>query len=385
MKNLFSTISLLAAIMLCQSTTAQTIHAIVFCNTIDESIGDNMKVDYANVSNAIQVIGKLLESNYDFELVRLDGPICTRDRLEQEISKLYVESDDVIFTFYGGHGSHAENNESDPWPQYCMNTGFENQNNWVPMATVRKWVEAKNARLNIIVSNCCNKEQAPTTIKPLWAQGGRATDLSGLNGDNYKKLFDASGTVMATSSKLGQLSWCNCYGGLFTSDFISVLEMVGKGQIAPDWETILSKVSNMCGSRNIETNDPPYRAVQNPYCKVYLNGNGNSDRGKDRNDRGKDDNDGRTPYKKNSSLADALASLTDRSVSEDARLSMINGIISKYFNSNAEVITVGKDLTTQFAEEPVRDFLKRICQIPSIKGISIIEENRDFIKVHELR
>jgi len=380
MEKILRNILLFVSIALCQSGMAQTIHAIVFCNTIDESIGDNMKVDYANVSNAIQVIGKLLESSsYEYELVQLDGPVCTRARLQQEINNLYVESNDVIFTFYGGHGSHAENNESDPWPQYCMNTGFENQGNWVPMATVKKWVEAKNARLNIIVSNCCNKEQAPTTIKPLWAQGGRATDLSGLNGDYYKKLFDASGTVMATSSKLGQLSWCNCYGGLFTSDFISVLEMVGKGQIEPDWETILNKVSNMCGSRTIETNDPPYRAVQNPYYKVF-GGNANKDK------RGPDDDRGdNVPKPRKSTLSEALAKLTDRSISEDTRLQMIDGIISKFFNSGAEVIVVGKDLQTQFAEESVSHFLHRICQIPSIKGISIIEESRDFLKVHELR
>lgn len=374
-KRLFKRLLFVLSMAFTQAISAQTFHGIVFCNTIDESIGESMKVDMHNMSDKLQTLQTLLEEDYACEFKMFDGNSCTRANLKSYIEGMDVGSDDVIFTFYGGHGSHAENNASDPWPQYLMNSGFENQGNWIPMAEFAKWVRAKGARLSIITSNCCNKEQSGTTIKPLWADDGRATKLDNLDADKFRKLFAAKGYVMATSSKLGQYSWCNGYGGLFTCDFIDVLDMVGKGQIAPDWEAVLKKVYEMCSAREIRTREYPYTAVQNPYYKVSVNG-----------EKHKDDGDGTVrPPKANTTLIDALGKITDKSISEDTRIDMIDGIISKYFDSGATVITVGNDMETQFAEETVRDFLRRICLSPAIKGVNILNESRTLLRVHEIR
>lgn len=377
MEKFFRSLLLVMAIMFGLNMEAQTIHAIVFCNTIDGSIGKSMAIDLTNVSDKIGTLGKLLSDNYDFELIQLEGKDCTRAKLKSVIDKMDVESNDVMFVFYGGHGSHAENNESDPWPQYCMNTGFENQANWLPMMTLAKWINEKNARLSIIVSNCCNKEQAPTTIKPLWADDGRATKLDGFNAENYKKLFSVQGSVLATSSKLGQYSWCNeNNGGFFTCDFIDVLDMVGKGAVAPDWNKVLKEAYDRCSARQIRTQNG--FAAQNPYYKVNVSGPGthvppppgdNPPINKPRTE----------------SLADALANIMNKNVNQDARIDLIYTIASKYFDSGAKVITVGNDMKTQFEYEDVTDFLRRICLSPYIKGVNIISESRSLLKVHELR
>jgi len=374
MKTYIKTFILALAVLLSQGLMAQTFHGIVFCNTIDESIGESMKVDMQNMSDKIQTLQTLLEEDYNCDFKVFDGDGCTRANLKSYIDGMEVGSDDVIFTFYGGNGSHAENNASDPWPQYLMNSGFENQSNWIPMAEFAKWIKSKGARLSIITSNCCNKEQSGTTIKPLWVDDGRATKLDNLDAEKFRTLFAAKGVVMATSSKLGQYSWCNGYGGLFTCDFIDVLNMVGKGQIAPDWEAVLKKAYEMCSAREIRTREYPYTAVQNPYYKVSVNG------GSSKRKHNEDDTD-----KPSTTLIDALGKITDRSISEDARIDMINGIVSKYFDSAATVITVGNDMETQFAEEPVRDFLRRICLSPSIKGVNILNESRTLLRVHEIR
>ena len=138
---------------------AQTIHTIVFCNTIDQSIGQSMSIEFLNMKNQVRTWAGLID--YDEDHHELDGRNCTRANLKAVIDDMDVEPDDVILTFYGGHGSHAEN-DSDPWPQYCMNSGFENQGNWVPMASLQKWIEAKHARLSVIISNCCNVVQDAT-------------------------------------------------------------------------------------------------------------------------------------------------------------------------------------------------------------------------------
>ena len=347
---------------------AQTLHVLIFCNTIDESIGQNMLVEYNNVLNQIQSLNSLLD--YDLDLVALDGPNCTRARLKAEIEKMDVDPNkDVVFTFYGGHGSHAMNNESDPWPQYLMNSGFENQSNWVPMQTVEKWVAAKNPRLRIIMANCCNKEQSGTTIKPLWADDGRATSLDGLNAENYKKLFSVRGCVMATSSKLGQYSWCNRYGGCYTNDFWAAMTMLGKGTVAADWNSVLKKAYDLCSSRVFSINDYPYKAYQNPYYEVKVE-NTVVPRG---------------PKPDRTNLSQALAQLTKKEYSEEYRLGLIPGIMRQYFDSGAKVITIANDMQTIVDYEDVSAFLRRICLSDYIKQVNIIEETRNQLTVHEVR
>lgn len=126
--------ALLQTVLLCAN--AQTFHAIVFCNTSDRSIGESMSVELANVSRNLGVLERLLEDDYLFEITRIDGPNCTGANLRQIINAMEVGPDDVVFTFYGGHGSHAPNNAEDPWPQYCMNT--------VTKANGYQWLKSKN-------------------------------------------------------------------------------------------------------------------------------------------------------------------------------------------------------------------------------------------------
>ena len=109
--------------MLLEATmaNAQTIHTIVFCNTIDQSIGQSMSIEFLNMKNQVRTWAGLID--YDEDHHELDGRSCTRANLKAVIDDMDVEPDDVILTFYGGHGSHAEN-DPDPWPQYLKIKGI---------------------------------------------------------------------------------------------------------------------------------------------------------------------------------------------------------------------------------------------------------------------
>lgn len=350
--------------MLCN---AQTLHTVVFCNTIDQSIGKSMAIEFLNVKNQFKTLAGLID--YDEDNHYLDGPICTRDNLKMIIDQMDVEDGDVIMTFYGGHGSHAPNNEDDPWPQYLMNSGFENQGNWVPMASLAKWVRAKNPRLAIILSNCCNSVQEATTKKPLWAMGGDYTSLDGIVADRYKKLFSAKGLVMATSSKLGEVSWCGIPdGGLYTCDFFEALKMVGTGKVNPDWESLLKKAYDLCAARDIRAHDGVYK--QHPYYEVNSNP-GHVDRRDDKR-------------KFNDPLDQLLSNLLSRERSD--RLDMIQGLLSKnYFGKFNLILTVGTDLETVIENETPNNFLRRISLSPYIKQVNIIKEESGILTVHEVR
>ncbi len=346
---------------------AQTFHAIVFCNTIDRSIGQSMSVELANVSRHFGVLQNLLDDDYLFIITTIDGNRCTASNIQSIINEMNVGPDDVVFTFYGGHGSHAPNNANDPWPQYCMNTG--DQSKWLPMALVDKWVAQKNPRLRITMANCCNVAQEGVTIKPMWANDSRATKLDGYDAAAFRKLFGYKGSVMVTSSKLGQYSWCNPYGGMFTNQFWASMDKIGRGNINPDWNSLMTSAG-----KEISVNTDRGVVPQTPYYKINIqsgNGGGNARR------------DNNRPH--DNSLSDMLARLLDKSVAQDTRLALIPDILSKFFNSSSKVITVASDMSTMVDYEDASDFLHRICLSPYISGISLLNDDKQNLKVHELR
>lgn len=349
---------------------AQTFHAIVFCNTIDRSIGQSMSVELANVSRHFGVLQNLLDDDYLFIITSIDGSRCTASNIQSIINEMNVGPDDVVFTFYGGHGSHAPNNANDPWPQYCMNTG--DQSKWLPMALVDKWVAQKNPRLRITMANCCNVAQEGVTIKPMWANDSRATKLDGYDAAAFRKLFGYKGSVMVTSSKLGQYSWCNPYGGMFTNQFWASMDKIGRGNINPDWNSLMTSAG-----KEISVNTDRGVVPQTPYYKINIqSGNGGNGGGNARRDNNR-------PH--DNSLSDMLARLLDKSVAQDTRLALIPDILSKFFNSSSKVITVASDMSTMVDYEDASDFLHRICLSPYISGISLLNDDKQNLKVHELR
>ncbi|MBQ6063475.1 MAG: caspase family protein [Prevotella sp.] len=360
------------------TANAQTLHTIVFCNTIDGDIGESMKVELMNVTNQFKKINDLIE--YDMDFYKLDGPICTRANLKRAIDQLEVDEDDVILTFYGGHGSHAPN-DSDPWPQYCMNTGFEDQSNWVRMATVAKWVWAKKPRLAIILSNCCNVIQGATTVKPLWAMGGDYTSLDGISADKYKELFSAKGLVMATSSKVPEPSWCNnVIGGLFTSDLIDALQNVGSGEVSPDWNSVLKWTSDRCSEKDIVDRNYKHHR-QHPLFRI-TDGKEFGDKGKDIDG---DDDGGDGIIDNDAPLQQALNELVNKNINQDVRLDMRQVILNRYFSGISKVRTVGTDMKTVVEYENPADFLRRICLSPYIKKVNVLNKDKGTLIVHEIR
>lgn len=348
---------------------AQTVHAIIACNTIDNSIGVGMTSDMKNMRNAIQIIVSTLDCEYEEKV--FDGNSCTKANITNYINNMDVERDDIVIFFYGGHGTHALDNESDPWPQMCMNTNIESL--FMPVASVEKLINAKHPKLRIILTNCCNKEQSGVTIKPLYAQSTGPTMLSDYNAAAFKKLFlETKGKVMMTSSKLGQYSWCGTNGGLFTNYLLDVFDAIGMNKLSADWETVCNKTHD----KTLGCNSLPGGAKQEPYFELDVD-----------NKRGPVPPP--PPSPSTDDLFKALQILVNHSISKDERLAKISSIKSKYFLADAHVVTVGRNGTSKIMYEDVADFLRRLALSNNIKQINVIEGNNQgknsLITVHEIR
>lgn len=371
MKKIFIKFALTIAFLIGNTfiSIAQTIHAIIACNTIDNSIGVGMTSDMRNMRNAIQIIVSTLDCEYEEQV--FDGPVCTKENVTNYINNMVVERNDVIIFFYGGHGTHAMNNANDPWPQMCMNTNIESL--FMPVASLDKLISAKQPKLSIIITNCCNKEQAGVSVKPLYAQSAGPTMQSDYNSAVFKKLFlDSKGKVMMTSSKLGQYSWCGPNGGLFTNYLLDVLDAVGMNKLNADWETICEATHD----KTLACNSLPGGAKQEPYYIV-------------RTDESHGGSNGTNNKRNTGDLFNALQVLVNHNLSKNERLGKISEIQAMYFSNDAHVVTVGRNGTSKIMYEDVPDFLRRLALSDNIKQINVLEGNNtgknSLITVHEIR
>ena len=346
MRKIYLIVSLMAVLGILFPTvttaTAQTLHAIIACNTTDRNIGAGMALDMKNVRNQIQTIASALEC--EFDEYALDGTKCTKANITDIVTKMEVKPDDIILFYYGGHGSHANNNSEDPWPQMCMNTNI--QSLYFPVKSLDKIIAAKNPRLQIMIMDCCNKEQDGVTIKSLFgAKGSEATSLSNYNPAILRKLFfENKGNVKITSSKLGQLSWCRPNGSIFTNYMIEVLDEVGRGEMTdPTWKKICEEAQ----ARTSRVKDLPDGATQEPYyiaavdyieppISIPIP----------------------TPVSSDKTLYKALQTLLNHNQSKDKRLSNIASVKNKFFTSDAHIVTVGKNGTSKIMYEDVDAFLR---------------------------
>lgn len=349
--------------------SAQTVHAIIACNTIDSKIGVGMASDMRNMRNAVQIIVDALGCEYSERV--FDGNACTKANITDYLNRMEVERNDIVLFFYGGHGTHALDNSSDPWPQMCMNTNIESL--FMPVASVEKLVADKHPWLRVIITNCCNEEQLGVTIKPLYAQSAGPTMQGDYNIAAFRKLFlESDGKVMMTSSKLGQLSWCGENGGLFTNNLLDAFDAVGKNVLAADWNAVCRSVHD----KTLACNYLPGGVKQEPYYEVEINAN-------DRNVPPA------PPAPGTDNLFKALQVLVNQDYTKDQRLDRIPAVQSRFFTSDAHVVTVGRNGTSRIMYEDVTAFLRRLALSDGIKQVNVIEGDNtgvnSTITVHEIR
>lgn len=381
MKALKRTFFMIVLVLSQLTAQAQKIHVVVFCDTNDESIGKNKESERKLTMNEMQTIARYLESyGYDSEFTECYGVDCNKRNLMQVVNGLMIEPNDVVFFYYGGHGSHAENNERDPFPQMCL--GEDSQSNWVPVSLVRNIIAKKNPRLAVILTGCCNKESKGVSIKSIVAESGDYTYESEANREAYKKLFlESTGLVTMTSSKLGQYSYSGEAGGIFCLCFWAAMDLVGTNEMKADWNTICGAVKQVVSQTPISTMEGV--VYQEPYYEIHPAEATRPVINTSRQTR-------RTTKVNNSvsSLSADLNKLLDKSMSVESRMTMVDEVLSRHFAYGAKVMTIGRDMSTVVDYEDAETFLRRIIMSPFISQINVIEENggrNSLIQVHEIR
>lgn len=348
---------LLASFLIAVSSlNGQTLYAINFANTIDRKIGKGCELDYNRFNNEVAEIASYI--GYNVEYYAYSGEDCSNENLFNAIRHIRCTPKDIIIFYYSGHGVRNPKDES-PFPQMCLKYSAYDENKFVAVHTVIELLEKKNAHLTLVLTDCCNSMAEVVSSKGLLASAKGTSKYEESYVANYRKLFlDQSGTIVATSSKVGQPSKCNEeIGGFFSYALFEELHLAGIGKKTASWKDILASTANDVASH------------QNPYYTLPGQGQGNS--------VSVGSNNATHVISTDSQLGEALKPLMNHNSSSDYRLSVAANLFKTKFTSSAKVVTMGRNGTTVVDVEDAEQYLKRIALSTLIREIIVLKVTRD--------
>lgn len=352
---------------------AQTIHAILFCNTLDEKIGESCIVDHNISINEISVIAENI--GYEIKYYDYYGEECSNENLRRTLSDLNCTSDDIVYFYYSGHGVHAA---SDPGslPQMCLKYDSYEQEKFFPVKKVDEMLALKNPRLRLIMTDCCNNLAEWVSFKGFLSEEKTlTTTITKEESVNYKKLFlNNKGSIIVTGSKRGQVSWCTSAGGMFTLSFWETLYNVGTGKVKPEWDTLLQTVKEETLARTENKQEPYFSsnttAVSGGTVPIPPQSGDNQIVGND--------------------LESLFGAILNQNSSMTERAALAKRTYNTYFSADAKIEVVGRNLTTTVEFEDARIFINDMAISDNIRRVSIIRKHEDengkidYMIVHEI-
>jgi Caspase domain len=252
------------------ATTAAKIHLILVANTDDLRIGSSVKKDVNTMYSEIKDVSTFLKLPLNY--VEISGSKFGKANVEAAINDLKPGTNDIVIFYYSGHGYSNDQQAGKNYPQFDLRQSrFEDiLVATLNVADVYEKIKSKNARLNLIFSDCCNSSLG--TLKPE-GKNFAQTAKSLLSWDFsycYNLFMKTKGSILATAAKKGQNAYGNTdVGGYFTSNLITSMEKyLSKFQVSnPSWEKIIEEaqtstvnlsLTNLCTAAISCRQDPVY-------------------------------------------------------------------------------------------------------------------------------
>lgn len=219
---------------------AAKLHTIIVADTTDASIGDSTAVDLFKMRREFKKVAQYTKMEH--HQVSISGQEVLPRNVLDTIEPLEFEEDDVVIFYYSGHGYRTQSKEGNPWP----NLYFSIVDEGIDLSLIRDVLEEKNPRFLIVMADVCNSfvpdDFAPPLIQKLWFNGVDENIIEA----NYLSLFkETEGTLLISSSEIGEYSWGTNSGGLFTVAFLQNLQKTVKNNDYPEWEMILDQTAQL--------------------------------------------------------------------------------------------------------------------------------------------
>ncbi|MBL7771912.1 MAG: caspase family protein [Chitinophagaceae bacterium] len=222
------------------------IHLLLVADTTDPKIGNSCAMNIRYVENFYKGLAQYI--GCPFMIRKVMGPSYNKNNVLSEIKLLLPSPDDIVIFYFSGHGYRKE---TDPrrFPYFDLRaTDAEDYlTQTMNLEDVQTALLAKNARLTLVFSDCCNSyvgAENPIAAAPVRK---KALSLS-WNEQNVRSLYldPVKKTIMATASDSTQYAFmANAFGGLFSFSLNNSLSSaVTKAAVSPTWFTILEAMRN---------------------------------------------------------------------------------------------------------------------------------------------
>jgi hypothetical protein len=354
MKKLLSVFSVL---LLSIISYAQNIHFICFADTDDNKIGKSVKKDVNQMLDFVMSLASDIgiEDNLQPAIVMM-GEECNKKNLLTTIEEFKCGKDDIVLFYYSGHGIRAYQDTSE-FPQMCLGNSDQD---FISLEYVKEKIERKGPGLSIILADCCNSYDSSVTPKEavMITARARASDKSS-HDEGMRKLFlETRGSIIAASSRKGEVSWGNSYyGGLFTNGFLNEIDLYTSSGKAFDWQELMWRTR--CRVVADSRSSRKYQGVQTPIYKIEFRNIPSVIRIED-------------------GINKALATVADASISQNQRILQYKDILETFFSSNDTMVDiVGRDMKTLVDYTTAEEYLLRVATGERYSGFNVIEEKKD--------
>ena len=231
-----------ATVRIPPSQKSTKLFLLLVANTDDISIGPTCVVDKDATYKTFSQLAEFMQIQFVPKVIF--GKDFTKVNVDNAINAINPNPADIIVFYYSGHGfAYTKDNYQFPYldlrDKAFQNFGGEFTLN---MEDIYKRVQSKGARLNLVLSDCCNADPSQSNTISTDVATTRTSSI-GWNMENCKALFmDAKPTsILMTAASKGELSAGNSTGGIFTFNFRESLEKsIGHFANNVSWQQLLT-------------------------------------------------------------------------------------------------------------------------------------------------
>jgi len=214
-------------------TTAEQnvkLYLLFVANTIDTKIGT---ADRKNMNDAIAFFGKIKDflgiSQFIYDTVA--GLNYNKQLVENKLKTFLTPGpNDIVVFYYSGHG-YRKPKDGRPGPYIDLRIDYKKSylENSLSMEDIKEIIIKKGARLNLILSDCCNDFVTSTNpmVQDQAISGKKGGFDMNWSTQNCRDLFlnTTPTTILATAAEPYQLAISNpVFGGFFSTFFRNAVE-----------------------------------------------------------------------------------------------------------------------------------------------------------------
>lgn len=231
-----------------------TLHLIAVANTEVSDIGPACDIDLRRVRSEFGGIAKALGMRLDETVIA--GQNYGKSRVDRALQNLEPGTNDVVVFVYTGHGFRFKD-QKDYYPCLDLSSSAydDAEQNYMALSDIYCNILAKKARLNIVLSDCCNSiinmNQPMVKSNSLFSRSNTNFNLQKLS----SLFLKSKGDIIATASSPGEYSWCGENGGFFLLSFFESLrnQISALNQDTPSWDELINTTISSA-ARKTESN-----------------------------------------------------------------------------------------------------------------------------------